>query len=96
MKIAKQTTTDGKITGYMMRLSAVETGNWARKPGAAWPCSTLKDRRLWVAVDANGLYDYTHGGHCHGTDGVDGTELEACVSDHLPADCRHLWPTWQK
>lgn len=25
---------------------------------------------------------------------VDGNELDACVSDHLPQAYRHLWPVW--
>lgn len=94
MRIIKDKQADGTIVGYMLRLSACETGMWARRPHASWPCSTLKDRRLWVAVDRNGLYDYAvNGGQFNS---IDDTELDACVSDHLPADCRHLWPVWGK
>lgn len=33
-------------------LSARDTYEWARKPGAAWPCSQLEGRRLYVRQDA--------------------------------------------
>ena len=44
-----------------------------------------------VGVDSNGLCEFT----MNGRDGdVSGDELQAIVADHLPADCRHLWPVW--
>ncbi|MHC4622206.1 MAG: hypothetical protein ACYTEQ_31105 [Planctomycetota bacterium] len=83
----------GDIVGYTFRVSARDTYNWAHRPGQTWPCSCLSDKHLVVDVDASGLCDL----HVNGKDNVDvdGTELEALVSDCLPADCRHLWPTWQ-
>lgn len=27
---------------------------------------------------------------------IDTNELAAIVGDHLPADLRHMWPTWNK
>ena len=83
---------DNRIDGYSLNLSARDTYNWAHKPGAHWPCSTIANRRLGIHVDDNGLCDFVVDGQ-HGHD-VDGTELEAIVSDFLPADCRHLWPVW--
>ena len=95
MKIAK-TREDGskQINGYTMLLSAGDTRSWAHKPGAVWPCSTLADKRVWVAVDNNGLYDIAVGGSAELVD-IDNNELSACIADHLPPDCRHLWPTWE-
>ena len=82
----------GAPTGYTLWLSASDTEAWARKPGAAWPCSTLRGHSVRVDVDANGLYACTLGGK---NADADGNELDACVADHLPADCRHLWPCWE-
>ena len=91
MKVTKEQDKQGKITGYMMYLSARETGDWARKAGAVWPCSVIKDERLWVAVDDNGLYDYSLNGTMID---LSSNELEAIVTDHLPNNCKHLWPCW--
>ncbi len=77
---------------YTLWLSAQETDDWRSRPGAAWPCSTIRGRRLYVAVDSNGIFDFTVGGKYD--DDIDGNELDAIVSDHLPADLRHLWPVW--
>jgi hypothetical protein len=79
--------------GYTMQLSARDTYDWAHRSGAAWPCSTLSDHRVMVCVDSNGLCDFTLDGRTDGD--VDGNELDACVSDHLPKDLRHLWPVWE-
>lgn len=81
------------ITGYTMWLSSSDTHHWARKPGASWPCSTLSGDRCVVVVDSNGLCDMAINGQSGAE--CDGTELDAIVADHLPADCRHLWPVWQ-
>ncbi len=88
MRIKKHSDMD-----YTMWLSANDTYRWANKPGARWPCSQLADRRIVVEIDANGLCDYAIDGG-HGYQNIDGSEIEACVSDHLPADLRHLWPAW--
>ncbi len=78
--------------GYTMWLSAFDTYEWAHKAGAIWPCSTLSDKRCMVTVNFNGLCDFTVNGR--DSDSIDGTELAAIVSDHLPEDCRQFWPTW--
>lgn len=94
MRILKHMNQDGKVTSYRLNLSARETYDWATRPGSAWPCSKLSNYRLMVEVDSNGLCDYSVDGRRY-CDDLDGTELDAIVSDHLPKDCRHLWPTWQ-
>ena len=85
---------DGLLNAYVMWLSDRDTYDWAHREGEAWPCSTLSDRRLAVCVDDNGLYDLRVDG-CRVED-VDPHELEAIVTDHLPPDCRHLWPVWDR
>ena len=82
--------------GYTIWLSAHDTYDWAHKVGAAWPGSTLAHNRIMVCVDRNGLCDLTVNGKSPGehTD-IDGTELSACIADHLPKHLRHLWPAWE-
>lgn len=94
MSIRVQSLPDGTPVAYTMWLSAQDTYDWAHKAGAEWPCSVLSDRRLVVRVDSNGLYDLRVDG-CRVED-VDPHELEAIVTDHLPAECRHLWPAWSR
>ena len=77
---------------YQIRLSANETYQWATRPGNSWPCSQLKNHRIMACVDSNGLCDFTVDGKY--SDDVDGTELAACIGDHLPDDCKRLWPCW--
>ena len=88
MRIIKGTNKDN----YALWLSARETDDWRRRPGASWPCSTIRGRRLYVGVDSAGIYDMSVGGDMNAD--IDGAELDAIVSDHLPADLRHLWPVW--
>ena len=70
-----------------MWLSKNDTHQWARK----WPCSTISNKRLAVSVDSNGLCDLAVNSK---SGDVDGSELEAIVTDHLPEGLRHLWPIW--
>lgn len=81
-----------KPTGYEMWFSARDTEQWANKIGAAWPGSSLAGRRCYVKVDYNGLLDLTINGR-YGQDCSE-NELQAIVHDHLPDDCKHLWPLW--
>lgn len=83
---------ESKPVGYTMWLAAHETYNWAHRAGASWPCSTTSNRRLCVVVDTNGLCDLTVNGRDNGN--VDATEIDTIVADHLPDECKHLWPTW--
>ena len=91
MRISKHQGERG-VGAYTMWLSAAETERWAERPGNRWPCSQLSGRRLRVDVDATGIYDLAINGKCAD---CDGRELDAIVSDHLPGDCRHLWPCWE-
>ena len=66
--------------GFCLWLSARDTADWARKPGAAWPCSWLSGRRLFVAFDSGGLVDLqVDGGKGDQDCPVD--ELNAIVAD---------------
>jgi hypothetical protein len=83
--------------GYTMWLSANDTYWWADGQGPTklrWPGSVCSGKRLVVVVDDNGLIDMAINGKDH-IDGLGGHELDAIVSDHLPKDLRHFWPTWE-
>jgi hypothetical protein len=88
---------NGKPAGYALTLSESETYDWAHRAGNLWPCSTLSGFSLLIEVDSNGLC----GLETRDSDDVaierdvDGNELDAIVSDHLPPEYRHLWPCWQ-
>ncbi len=96
MKITRNNETNPtiKATGYTMRLSARETAYWANALDASWPCSTLSDKRVFIAVDSNGLYDIAVNGSSRAAEHIDGHELDSMVADMLPADLKHLWPCW--
>jgi hypothetical protein len=64
-----------------VRISASETYAWSRRPGAAWPCSTLADRRIFAAFDRNGLFDLAVDGKSDAD--VDVHEFNALTSDML-------------
>lgn len=83
---------DENAKGYTLWLSANDTYRWANRPGSSWPCSDCSGERLAIVVDSNGLCDFTMNGR---SADIDGTELEAIVSDHIPPSVRHLWPTWE-
>ena len=82
----------GSGKGYTLWLSASDTYDWTHRAGAAWPGSRLNGGRLKVQVDRNGICDVTINGKMGD---VPREELEAIVSDHLPAQFRHLWPVWE-
>ena len=85
------------VVCYQICLSAKETAAWARKPGASWPCSILAGHRLYAFVDSNGLFDLAIDGIYPDNPDIGASgELEACIADHLPTNCQHLWPTWEK
>lgn len=76
-------------SGFRLWLSKYDTYAWATRPGASWPCSTLRNRRVVVEFDRGGLVDLcVNGGR--GDQDLDAHELTACVSDYvrtrLPAD----------
>jgi hypothetical protein len=62
-------------------LSANDTYQWACKPGATWPCSTLSGKRVFAAFDSNGLYDIAINGNSYID--CDGTEFSAIMADHI-------------
>lgn len=63
--------------------SARDTYDWAHKPGARWPCSTLSDRSVFCAFDARGnLEDFAINGG-RGSQDCDSHELEAMLADLL-------------
>lgn len=93
MRISKQKNKAGKVLSYTMWLSADDTYSWA----ATWPCSNTKDKKVMVKVDDNGICEYTVksiGGKK--VEFVNNDELAAIIRDHLPYDCRHLWPLWEE
>lgn len=95
MRISKQKNTWGKVLSYTMWLSADDTYSWS----ATWPCSQLKDRKVMVVVDDNGVCDFTvkfQNSKDMNMENVENQELVALVRDHLPYDCRHLWPLWEE
>lgn len=73
--------------------SAHDTRQWARKPGAAWPCSTLSGSRFFAAFDTNGLYEFTVNGREPSTD-IDGNEFSAICADLLAKRLDREHPVW--
>lgn len=68
--------------GTKLWISADETYAWAHRSGAAWPCSTLSGRRLFVEFDAHGdLVDLAIDGRSDAE--CDAHELSALTSDFL-------------
>lgn len=77
--------------GLTLWASKRATANWANKPGAIWPCSTLAGRRLKVEFDRNGICDMSlNGRYADSGAPVDASELNAfvwdMVSDVLPEE----------
>ena len=62
---------------FTLWASARDTYDWAHKPGAAWPCSTLSGHRFVASFDTDGLYDL----NVQGRGDWAGDEFSACVSD---------------
>jgi len=64
-------------------LSARDTTNWANRPSALWPCSTIAGHRLFAEFDKDGnLLDYTiDGRNDQHTDAIDVTEFNAITDD---------------
>lgn len=82
-------------SGVVLWLSARDTQDWANRPGARWPCSTLAGRRLRAEFDENGLVDLTVNGHTPGERSqIDGVELNAITSDFLRDVLREDHPCW--
>ena len=65
--------------------SPLDTYDWAHREGNAWPCSTLSDKRVFVALDSKGdLVDLAINSG-RGSQEVDGHELNAFIEDALKA-----------
>lgn len=61
-----------------------DTEEWATRPGAAWPCSTLRGHRFCATFDSNGLLDLTVDGRYPSEHAdIDGHELSAICADLL-------------
>lgn len=90
MKIFKKYQ-DGKIVGYTLWLLSIDTEKWAEKAETKWPCSKASGHTFKIEVDEQGL----------NATGIEPTcisissELDSLVADHLPDDCKHLWPCWE-
>ena len=71
--------------GIKLFLSPRDTYYWAHKPGAAWPCSTIADRRLFAEFDnAGNLVDMALDSG-RGNQDCDGNEFNAITSDFIKA-----------
>ena len=84
----------GYGAGYTMSFSAPNTWDWAHRPNARWPCSSLAGKRIFIVVNNNGLAETRVRGR--GDLNIQSDELAAIVADHLPQSHRHLWPCWEK
>ena len=72
-------------------LSAWNTRVWADRPGASWPCSQLRGKRLFAEFDQNGLVDIAINGR---NVDCDASEFNACTSDHLATRLPQDHPAW--
>lgn len=62
---------------YTIKLSARDTYEWANKPGASWPGSSLAGRAVWAQFDRkNGDLVDTNAG-----EDIDGNEFNAIFDD---------------
>jgi hypothetical protein len=78
-----------KDTGGSLKiwLSASDTENWATRPGAAWPCSTLRGRRVFAEFDPKGdLLDLAIDGD-GGEQDCDCNEFNAMMADSQAKIC---------
>lgn len=72
--------------------SARDTYDWATKPGAAWPCSTLSGHRFVAVFDDGGLVDFSVDGR--GGFDADGHELSCICADFLRGRISEDHPAW--
>ena len=69
--------------GLQLELSAEETDNWATRPGASWPCSFLRGRRVFAEFATNGdLIDLAIDGG-RGEQDCPSNEFNAICTDHI-------------
>lgn len=74
--------------GTTIWLSANDTFDWAHRPTATWPCSTVSGKRLKVHYSPRGDLDgLTINGQYIDDDctceAINGLEFNACLQDHL-------------
>ena len=83
------------INDYSVKLwlSASDTYDWATRPGASWPGSALRSRRLFAEFDRNGLLDLSIDGG-RGDQDCDSDELNAITSDYLAARLPESHPAY--
>lgn len=64
--------------------SAKDTYEWAHKPNAAWPCSTISNKRIFAEFHNGDLVDIAINGKCLSDENsIDGYEFNAFVYDML-------------
>ena len=68
--------------GVTVWASARATEDWATKPGASWPCSALRGRRVVACFDTDGLCDLSINGG-RGDQDAPCDELSAMMADFL-------------
>ena len=61
-------------------LSANDTYDWAHKPGAAWPCNFLSNKRIFAEFNGGDLIDVAINGG-RGDQDCPGHEFNAIMSD---------------
>lgn len=69
-------------TGFTVWLSEVDTFDWPRRAGKAWPCSTLDGKRVRAEFNRNGLVGLKIDGK-DAPDDIDAHELNSMLADHL-------------
>lgn len=67
--------------GTRVWISARDTYDWAHKPGACWPCSTLSDRSVFCDFDARGNLQDFRIDSGRGPQDCDAHELDAMLAD---------------
>lgn len=65
---------------FTLWLSARDTEGWATRPGAWWPCSFLRGKRVVAEFDSNGLCGLSINGG-RGEQDCPADELNAIVED---------------
>lgn len=70
-------------------LSANDTYDWAHRPRAQWPCSTLAGHRVYAEFQNGDLVDLRVDGRWNGrtAERIDGDEFNAMTSDFLREKC---------
>lgn len=86
--------TDIHPTWCQIWLSSEDIDRWVDKPGAHWPCSTLKNHRLWAMFDKTGLQEIQVDG-LSDFDFVDIYEFNAIIADHFSKELQEDHPCYE-